>query len=105
MAERQPFRHRLSPDPRAQISQGPRQPGQILVACFRSEVDISCRWYRGPLGDSRESADDDVAHLVPVQRSDYGCWVQAWFAGPALAAQAAPSTGTAARHAAICRSR
>jgi hypothetical protein len=36
---------------------------------------------------------------VPVQRSDYGCWVQGWSTEPVLTAQAAPSTGTASRHA------
>jgi hypothetical protein len=99
MAEGQPVRHRLGPDPRAEVGEGLRQPGQILLTRFRGEIDISGRWYRGLLGNRRESSDDDVADLVPVQCNHYGCRVQRWTVGPVLAAHAAPSAGTASRHA------
>ena len=82
MAEWQPFRHRLGPDPRAEVGEGLRQPGQILLVRVRGEIDISGRWYRGLLCNRGESADDDVANLVPVQRSHYGCRVQGWTIGP-----------------------
>jgi hypothetical protein len=99
VTEWQPFRHPVSPDPRVKFDQCPRQPGQILLTRVRRETDVSGRRYRGSLGDGRLGADDDVAHLVPVQRSYYHCRIQAWLSGPVLAAQAAPSTGTASRHA------
>ncbi len=75
MAERQPVWHRLGTDPRAQVGERPRQPGQILLARIRGEAGVPCRWYRGLLRDGGEGADDDIADLVPVQRSHYGCWV------------------------------
>ena len=89
----------FGPDPRAKLRQRQRQPGQVLPACFRGEIDVSGRWYRGLLCDSGEGPDDDIAHLVPVKRSDYGCGVQFRFTGTLLVTHATSSAGVAWRHA------
>src|SRR6266849_156983 len=99
VTERQPVRYSLGPDSRAELLQRKRQPGQVFLACLRREIDVSSCWYRGLLCDSGEGADDDVAHLVPVQRSDYGCGVQFRFIGILLVAHATSSAGVAWRHA------
>ena len=54
VAEWQPVRYLCGPDPRAKLRQRQRQPGQVLLACFRGETDVSGRWYRSLLRDSGE---------------------------------------------------
>ena len=68
MAEGRAFRHRLGPDPRTEFLERQRQPGQVLLACLRGQVDVPCCWYRGLLCYSGKGADDDAAHPVPVKR-------------------------------------
>src|SRR6266852_5736104 len=99
MAEGQPVRHRLGSDPRIEFLQRRREPGQVLLACLRRQVDVSCRWYRGLLRNSGKGTNDDITHLVPVQRGDYGGSVQFGFTGSLMLAHATSSAGDAWRHA------
>ena len=99
MTEGQPVRHRLGSDPRIEFLQRRGEPGQVLLACLRRQVDVSCRWYRGLLRNGGKGADDDLAHLMPVQRGDYGGSVEFGFTGSLLVAHATSSAGDACRHA------
>src|SRR5260370_20595267 len=105
VAEGQPTRHRLGSDPRIEFLQRRREPGQVLLACLRRQVDISCRWYRGLLRNGGKGTDDDVAHLVSVQRGDYGGSVEFGFTCSLLGAHATYSAGVACRHASSSLSR
>src|ERR1019366_3436836 len=53
----------------------------------------------GLLRNGGKGTDDDVAHLVPVQRGDYGGSVQFGFTGSLLVAHATSSAGVACRKA------
>ena len=57
VAEGQPTRHRLGSDPRIEFLQRRREPGQVLLACLRRQVDIPCRWYRGLLRNGGKGAE------------------------------------------------
>src|ERR1039457_1355361 len=99
VAERQPVRYPLGPDPRAKLLQRQRQPGQVLLACLRRQSDLSSCWYRGLLRDSGAGPNNDIAHLVPVECSDYGRSAQCRFTGTFLVAHATSSAGVAWLHA------
>src|SRR5690242_14048573 len=99
MAERQPAWYSLGPYPRAEFVQRQRQPGQVLRACLRREINVpGCR-YRGLLRDSGEGANDYIADLMPVQRFDYGRGVQFRFTGVLQVTHATSCAGVAWRHA------
>ncbi len=53
MTEWQPLRQRVGPDPRVKVDQGLRQPGQILLARLRREINVSGRRYRSLLSNCR----------------------------------------------------
>jgi hypothetical protein len=99
MAEGQPVRHCLGSDPRTEFRQRRREQGQVLPACLRRQVDVSCRWYRGLLRNGGKGTDDDIAHPMPVQHGDYGGSVQFGFTGSLMLAHATSSAGDAWRHA------
>src|SRR5260370_1295917 len=91
MAEGQPARYGIGSDSRIEFRQRRREPGQVLLACLRRQIDVSCRWYRGLLSNGGKGADDDVAHPVPVQRGDYGGSVEFRVTGRLLVAHATSS--------------
>src|SRR5579863_3249076 len=99
VTERKPTRDCFGPDPCVKLRQRLRQASQVLVACIWRQIDVSCRWYRGLLCDSSEGADDDITHLVPVQRGDDGRRIQLWLTEVSLVTHATSSAGVAWRHA------